>query len=102
MNRIIPFVIVMVCFASLIMPVSSQSPEESILEAVKNISITVPQTGTDILDTGESMTQYLGWLEEIADALITFSNDLLRLFGMEELNWSTSTAKVTAAPTLNP
>ena len=102
MKRIIPVIIVIVCFACMVIPVSSQSAEESILESVKNISVTVPPTGSAILGAGESMTQYQGWLEEIADALITFSNNLLSLLGLEELNWSVSSTPATTASAVQP
>ncbi|MDO9326081.1 MAG: hypothetical protein Q7T80_14115, partial [Methanoregula sp.] len=107
MKQINSFVIVMICISCLVIPVSSESDENSLLIGVQNLSITVPPTQTGVQGSKEHMYGYQGWLNNCAIAISGYSNRLLVVFGMDEMDWyqdsSTSSSRLepaTMIPTL--
>lgn len=77
----------MVCLAYLIIPVTSQSDEKSILKEVQNISVTVVPTGTAILGSKESIHEYQNWLDACSYLWVTYSNSVLQVFGINGFDW---------------
>lgn len=110
MKQIYSFVVIMlICFACLVSPVSSESDEGSLLIEVQNLSLTVPPTQTGVLGSKEHMYGYQRWLSSCASAISGYSNKLLVVFGMQEMDWyqdsstlSSVSEPVTVIPTLQP
>lgn len=100
------FVILMICCEGLILPASSESDEGSLLFGVQNLTIEVPPTQTGVLGSKEHMNGYLGWLQECSFRISHYSNKVLRVFGMTELDWDQdippSGETITKAPITAP
>jgi hypothetical protein len=90
MKWIHSFVIVLIFFAILIIPVSSQSDEDVLLNGVQNLSITPLPTGTAVLGSKEKMWEYQRWLTESALSITLYSNSILKVFGMPQMDWDES------------
>ncbi|OPY35932.1 MAG: hypothetical protein A4E35_02208 [Methanoregula sp. PtaU1.Bin051] len=88
MRRIILWIIAFFCLSCLVVPVAPLSDEEQIFKEIQNISVTVPPTGTAVLGSKESMTEYGQWLNNIAVALMNYANAVLRVFGQKDLHWT--------------
>jgi len=90
MKNLIFFILILIVLC-LISPVSGeQSEEEKIFGEVQNISVTVPPTSSAVLGSQESMTEYSGWLNNCVDAIMSLTDQTLKVFGMKGLGWSTS------------
>lgn len=103
MNGLNTLVIVMVIFACLIIPVPSQSDEESILKVIQNTSVIVVPTGTALSGSKESIYEYQNWLDDCAFQIMRYLNIVMRVFGLNELDWYHTRSvsdKVTVSPTI--
>jgi hypothetical protein len=80
---------------------------------ISKVTLEVPPTGTAVLGTKESMTEYQAWLDESASRLILYCNAILDIFGLNNLNLgqyfpsastdtSTPMVQVTTIPTPLP
>jgi len=69
------------------------------LENISQVTIEVPPTGTAVLGTKESMTEYQAWLDESAFRLVTYCNTILNIFGMKSMDWE---QKIPVSSTVTP
>jgi hypothetical protein len=88
MNNIFSLILVLIFFSCLVIPVSSESDEGPNPGEIQNLSLVAPPTGTAPLGTHESMDEYQIWLNECGHRLTTYSNLVLKSFGMKEMDWS--------------
>ena len=106
MNWIHLFMILMISCEGRILPASSESDEGSLLVGVQNLTIEVPPTQTGVRRAKEHMNGYLDWLQECSFRIPHYSNKVLRVFGMTELDWDQeippSGEIITKAPIIAP
>jgi hypothetical protein len=77
----------LIFLGGLCIPVASAQTGEGHLKNISRVTLEVPPTGTAVYGTKESMTEYLSWLIECADRLITYINQILNLFGLPGIRW---------------
>lgn len=81
--RIIPILLLILLFSAIVLPAAAEDPNyEDMLKKAQNLNVTVPEKGTAMLGTKESMTEYLYWLNACSDAMITLIDDVLDVFGL--------------------
>ena len=81
--RIIPILLLILLISAIVQPVCAEDPDyEEMLKKAQNLNITVPEKGTALMGTKESMTEYLDWLNACSDAMITFIDDVMNVFGV--------------------
>jgi hypothetical protein len=102
MKVLFSLIFVVISFTCLIFPVSSESGEEPDPDLFQNLSLSVPPTGTAILGTDESMHEYKNWLDECAHRLTNYSNQVLTLLGMREMDWTENLPVSEPVTTLSP
>jgi hypothetical protein len=100
---------ILLCFY---LPFVSADTGDNLLNNITKVTLEVPPTGTALLGTKESMTEYQSWLDECEARLLTYCNAILNIFGLNSLDWNQNTpativtgtplpaVQVTALPTL--
>ena len=87
--RIVPILLLILLISSIVLPVAAEDPNyEDMLKKAQNLNITVPEKGTALMGTKESMTEYLDWLNASSDAMITFIDDVMNLFGVGNTSYA--------------
>jgi len=102
--RIVPILLLILLISAIVLPVAAENPNyEDILKKAQNLNITVPEKGTALMGTKESMTEYLDWLNASSDALITFIDDVMNLFGVGNTSYAQDMKKtLETGRTLSP
>ena len=81
--RIIPILLLTFLISAIVLPVGAEAPNyDDMLKKAQNLNVTVPEKGSAVLGTKESMTEYLGWLNACTAVMITFVNDVMDVFGV--------------------
>ncbi len=65
-------------------------------------NLVVPPTGTAVLGSKESMSDYQNWLDLCASDIIAFPNTILNIFGLNGLNWTAPNPSASEAVTTSP
>ncbi|AGB02100.1 hypothetical protein [Methanoregula formicica] len=82
---LIVFVVVPVFFLS---PVQAADlSEDELLRNAQNLSLEVPEKGTALLGSQESMGEMVEWLNACSRALIGFFNDTMNLLGLSNTSY---------------
>ena len=81
--RIIQILLLILLISAIVLPVAAEDPKyEDMLKKAQNLNVTVPEKGTALMGTKESMGEYLDWLNACSDAMITFVDDVMKVFGV--------------------
>jgi len=87
--RIFPLLLFILLISAIVLPAGAEDPNyDDILKKTRNLNITVPEKGTALLGTKESMTNYLDWLNASAEAMITFVDHVLDAFGLSNTSYA--------------
>ena len=87
--RIIPILLLMLLISAIVLPVCAEDPDyDEMLKKAQNLNITVPEKGTALMGTKESMMEYLDWLNACSDAMITFIDDVMGVFGVQNTSYA--------------
>jgi hypothetical protein len=89
MNDIRGLFIILIFFSGICAPVMADPQEEDILSQVQNLSVTMPTYSPAVLGTQESMLGYSAYLVDSMNTIISLSNQVLVIFGQDELSWQT-------------
>ena len=93
--RIFPLLLFILLISAIVLPAGAEDPNyDDILKKTRNLNITVPEKGTALLGTKESMTNYLDWLNASAEAMITFVNNVLDAFGLSNTSYVQDLTKI--------
>jgi hypothetical protein len=78
----------------LVLPVAvSGTSDDEMLKKAQNLNITVPQKGTSMSGTKESMTEMMDWLNACTDAILSLFRDVMNLFGLGNTSYSQQMTK---------
>lgn len=87
--RIIPIFLLMLLIGAIVLPVCAEDPGyEEMLKKAQNLNVTVPEKGTALMGTKVSMWEYLDWLNACSDAIITFIDDVMNVFGVGNTSYA--------------
>lgn len=102
--KIFPLLLFILLISAIILPAGAEDPDyDDMLKKTENLNITVPEKGTALLGTKESMTQYLDWMNASTEALITFVNNVLDVFGLGNTSYAQDMKKtLESGKTLSP
>ena len=102
--RIIPILLLMLLISAIVLPVCAEDPDyDEMLKKAQNLNITVPEKGTALMGTKESMMEYLDWLNTCSDAMITFIDDVMGVFGVQNTSYAQDMKKtLETGRTLSP
>ena len=78
-----------IIFSGICAPVMADPQEEDILSQVQNLSVTMPTYSPAIPGTQEAMLGYSDYLVDSMGVIISLSNQVLVIFGQDELTWQT-------------
>ena len=94
----------MLLIGAIVLPVCAEDPDyEDMLKKAQNLNITVPEKGTALMGTKESMMEYLDWLNACSDAMITFIDDVMGVFGVQNTSYAQDMKKtLETGRTLSP
>lgn len=92
--RILPLVFILFISVVLIVPVSAAgSADDDMVKKAKNLNVTVPQKGTALLGTQESMKEMIDWLNACVDAILSLSRDMMNLLGIGNTTYAQDMTK---------
>jgi hypothetical protein len=102
--RIIPILLLMLLISAIVLPVCAEDPDyDEMLKKAQNLNITVPEKGTALMGTKESMMEYLDWLNACSDAMIIFIDDVMGVFGVQNTSYAQDMKKtLETGRTLSP
>jgi len=102
--RIIPILLLMLLISAIVLPVCAEDPDyDEMLKKAQNLNVTVPEKGTALMGTKESMMEYLDWLNACSDAMITFIDDVMGVFGVQNTSYAQDMKKtLETGRTLSP
>jgi hypothetical protein len=89
--RVITLLLVTLLFCVMVLPAGAA--EDDMLKKVQNLNITVPQKGTALLGTKESLTQMVDWLNACSNAIITFFKDVMDVLGIRNTDYAKDITK---------
>lgn len=92
--RIIPILLLTILIITIVLPAGAEDPDNGdMLKKVQNLNVTVPEKGTALLGTKESMTEYVDWLNASYEAMITFVNDVMDALGIGNTSYAQNLKK---------
>ena len=102
--KIFPLLLFILLISAIVLPAGAEDPNyDDMLKKTENLNITVPEKGTALLGTKESMTQYLDWMNASTEAMITFVNNVLDVFGLGNTSYAQDLKKtLESGRTLSP
>lgn len=102
--RIIPILLLILLISAIVLPVAAEDPDyDDMLKKAQNLNVTVPEKGTAMMGTKESMVEYLDWLNACSDAMITFIDDVMGVFGVQNTSYAQDMKKtLETGRTLSP
>ena len=93
--RIVPILLFILLIRAIVLPVAAEDPHyEDMLKKAQNLNITVPEKGTALMGTKESMMEYLNWLNASSDTMITFIDDVMNVFGVSNTSYAQDMKKI--------
>ena len=93
--RIFPILIFILLISAIVLPSGAEDPNyDDMLKKAQNLNVTIPEKGTALLGTKESMTEYLDLLNAYTDVMITFVNDVMDVFGVGDTPYAQNLKKI--------
>lgn len=93
--KIFPLLLSLLLFSAIVLPTAAEDADyDDLLKKTQNLNVTVPEKGTALLGTKESMTDYLDWLNASAYAMITFVDNVLDAFGLSNTSYAQDLTKI--------
>ncbi|MHB8164355.1 MAG: hypothetical protein ACYDDV_08400 [Methanoregula sp.] len=93
--KIFPLLLSLLLISAIVLPVGAEDVNyDDLLKKTRNLNVTVPEKGTALLGTKNSMTDYLDWLNASAYAMITFVDDVLDAFGLSNTSYAQDLTKI--------
>ena len=92
--RILPLVFILFISVVLTVPATAAgSADDDMVKKAQNLNVTVPQKGTALLGTQESMTQMAGWLNACVDTIVSLVHDVTNMFGISDTTYAQDMTK---------
>lgn len=85
----IVFISVVLAFPAM----AAGSADDARVKKAQNLNITVPQKGTALLGTQESMTQMTDWLNAFVDAILSLFHDFTNVLGINNTTYAQDMTK---------
>lgn len=93
--RLIPILLLTSLISAIVLPVGAEDTNyDDLLKKVQGLNVTVPEKGTALLGSKESMDEYLDWLDALTSAIITFVNDVMNVFGVGDTPYAQNMTKI--------
>jgi len=81
--RIIPILLLILLISAIVLPVAAEDSDyDDMLNKTQKLNIIVPEKGTAVMGTKESMLEYVDWLNASSDALNAFFDKIMNMFGL--------------------
>jgi hypothetical protein len=94
--NILPLLLFSLIIGALVLPISAaaaQPPDEDLLNKTENLNLFLPEKGTALLGTKESMTEMTDWLTACSYTLIRFFNDTMSVLGIDNTSYAQNMTK---------
>jgi hypothetical protein len=92
--RVLPLVFILLISIVLIVPVSAAgSADDDMVKKARNLNVTVPQKGTALPGTKESMTEMIDWLNACVDAILSLFRDVMNMLGIGNTTYAQDMTK---------
>jgi hypothetical protein len=92
--RILPLVFIVFISVVLTVPATAAgSADDDMVKKAQNLNVTVPQKGTALLGTQESMTQMTGWLNVCVDTIVSLVHDVTNVLGISDTTYAEDMTK---------
>ena len=76
--RIIPILLLILLISAIVLPVAAEDSDyDDMLNKTQKLNIIVPEKGTAVMGTKESMLEYVDWLNASSDALNAFFDKIM-------------------------
>jgi len=81
--RITPILLFVLLVCALVLPaLAADNGNNDMLKKAQKINVTVPQKGTALLGSKQSMTEMSDWLDECSFAITSLVNNVMGIFGL--------------------
>ncbi|MDP2796310.1 MAG: hypothetical protein Q8N94_02210 [Methanoregula sp.] len=103
--RILLLLLCVLLLCVLVLPAgAAEDPHyDDMLKKARNLNVTLPEKGTALLGSKESMTEMVDWLNACTDAMITFVNAVMDVFGAGNTSFAQNMKKtLETGRTLSP
>ena len=92
--RILPLVFIVFISVVLAVPATAAgSADDNMVKKAQNLNVTVPQKGTALLGTQESMMQMTDWLNACVDAILSLVHDVMKMLGISNTTYTQDMTK---------
>jgi len=92
--RILPLVFIVFISVVLAVPApATGSADDDMVKKAQNLNVTVPQKGTALLGTQESMTEMTDWLNACVDAILSLDHDVMNVLGISNTTYAQDMTK---------
>ena len=92
--RILPLVFIVFISVVLAVPATAAgSADNDMVKKAQNLNVTVPQKGTALLGTQESMTQMTDWPNACVDAILSLVHDVMNMLGISNTTYTQDMTK---------
>lgn len=92
----LPLLLFSLIIGALVLPISAaaaQPPDADLLNKTQNLNLILPEKGTALLGTKESMTEMTDWLIACSYNLIRFFNDTMSVLGIDNTSYTQNMTK---------
>ncbi|WAC04433.1 MAG: hypothetical protein OS112_08150 [Methanoregula sp.] len=87
-------VFILFIFVVLTVPTSAAgSADDDIINKAQSLNVTVPQKGTALPGTKESMTEMMEWLNACVDAILSLVHDVMNVLGISNTTYAQDMTK---------
>jgi hypothetical protein len=87
--KIFPLLLIILLISAIVLPAGAEDPDyDNMLKKTQSLNITVPEKGTAVLGSKESMTQYIYWMNDSTDALFNLVNNVFDVFGLGNTSYA--------------
>ena len=92
--RILPLIFIVFISVVLAVPaIAAGSADDDMVKKAQNLNVTVPQKGTALLGTQESMMQMTDWLNACVDAILSVVHDVMNGLGISNTTYAQDMTK---------
>jgi hypothetical protein len=93
--KFMPLTIILLIFVIIIVPApAAASADDDMVKKAQNLNVTVPQKGTALPGTKESMTEMTDWLNACVDAILSLVHDVMNVLGISNTTYVQDMTKI--------